>query len=128
MRNPDSDWALGNLKRLACLCQECLATLRLAPLPLIKMVAVPDLKASFGIGESIFIVGKLVTWKTSKSENESDFLRVLFAHAESQPVAEKNSSGDFSALLESAYEKGNDSFPRSFAQLPFLSLFFLLLS
>lgn len=27
------------------------------------MVAVPDLKASVGLGESIFIVGKLVTWK-----------------------------------------------------------------
>lgn len=85
------------------------------------MAATFVLKARSAPGESIFIVGKLVTWKTAKSENETDFLRIQIAHVESLPIAEKGSSRDARPHLNSVCEKGRDSFQSAFAQLPFLS-------
>lgn len=88
------------------------------------MAALLDLKARSALAESIFIAGRLVAWKT---ENETEFLRIQFAHVESQPVAEEKSFRDSSPLLDSVYEERKDSFQRSFAQLPFLSFFLFFL-
>lgn len=47
------------------------------------MVSAVDLKASFGLGEIHFYCGQASRLEDiSKSENESDFVRVLFAQVE----------------------------------------------